>query len=314
MKILYCRVGWMNSYRGNTTEKPLGGGKYNENNIGYEVYNYLGYKGNYYGFVEVGINNSIHVERLCGEKADYAENIMVIWVATNPNGGQYIIGWYENATVYRNLQNIPENVMSIRDLKDYNIYNIYSNNVILIEPQNRTYRVKGMGHINIWYGNPEVDKDVLNYIKNYEYNYTNRIAELEKNLTDIVGAEKEAVVKIRINQDKFRENLIKKYNGKCCLFGVNHIPLLVASHIKPWAKSDSYEKLDTENGLLLCPNHDKLFDSGLISFDSNGNIIISSQLDNHNQLFLNIRNSYKINITNDNAEYFKYHRNNIFIK
>lgn len=135
---------------------------------------------------------------------------MVIWVATNPNGGQYIIGWYENATVYHNLQNIPENVMSIRDLKDYNIYNIYSNNVILIEPQNRTYRVKGMGHINIWYGNPEVDKDVLNYIKNYEYNYTNRIAELEKNLTDIVGAEKEAVVKIRINQDKFRENLIKK--------------------------------------------------------------------------------------------------------
>lgn len=265
MKILYCRVGWMNSHRGNTTEKPLGGGKYNENNIGYEVYNYLGYKGNYYGFVEVGINNSIHVERLCGEKADYAENIMVIWVATNPNGGQYIIGWYENATVYRNLQNIP-------------------------------------------------DKDVLNYIKNYEYNYTNRIAELEKNLTDIVGAEKEAVVKIRINQDKFRENLIKKYNGKCCLCGVNHIPLLVASHIKPWAKSDSYEKLDTENGLLLCPNHDKLFDSGLISFDSNGNIMISSQLDNHNQLFLNIRNSYKINITNDNAEYFKYHRNNIFIK
>lgn len=75
----------MNSYRGNTTEKPLGGGKYNENNIGYEVYNYLWYKGNYYGFVEVGINNSIHVERLCGEKADYAENIMVIWVATNPN-------------------------------------------------------------------------------------------------------------------------------------------------------------------------------------------------------------------------------------
>lgn len=100
-----------------------------------------------------------------------------------------------------------------------------------------------MGHINIWYGNPEVDKDVLNYIKNYEYNYTNRIAELEKNLTDIVGAEKEAVVKIRINQDKFRENLIKKYNGKCCLCGVNHIPVLVASHIKPWAKAIAMKNL-----------------------------------------------------------------------
>ena len=84
--------------------------------------------------------------------------------------------------------------------------------------------------------------------------------------------------------------------------------------IKTFFLKSGHSVCNSENGLLLCPNHDKLFDSGLISFDSNGNIIISSQLDNHNQLFLNIRNSYKINITNDNAEYFKYHRNNIFIK
>lgn len=65
MKILYCRVGWMKSYHGSTLEKPRGGGKYNEKNIGHEVYNFLCYKGKYYGFVEAGINKSIHVERLC---------------------------------------------------------------------------------------------------------------------------------------------------------------------------------------------------------------------------------------------------------
>ena len=104
-------------------------------------------------------------------------------------------------------------------------------------------------------------------------------------MSDITGDEREAIVKIRINQDKFRESLIKKYNGKCCLCGVDYLSMLVASHIKPWAKSDKYEKLDIENGLLLCPNHDKLFDSGLISFDSKGKIMISSKLDKNNQIF-----------------------------
>ena len=64
MKIFYCRIGWMSSYRGCSTEKPINGGLYNKDNIGHEVYNYLGYNGRYYGFVESGGNSSIHIERL----------------------------------------------------------------------------------------------------------------------------------------------------------------------------------------------------------------------------------------------------------
>lgn len=90
--------------------------------------------------------------------------------------------------------------------------------------------------------------------------------------------------------------------------------MLVASHIKPWVKSDKYEKLDIENGLLLCPNHDKLFDSGLISFDSKGKIMISSKLDKNNQIFLNVNNDYEIKMTDENASYIKYHRDNIFVE
>lgn len=39
MKIFYCRIGWMSSYRGCSTEKPINGGLYNKDNIGHEVYN-----------------------------------------------------------------------------------------------------------------------------------------------------------------------------------------------------------------------------------------------------------------------------------
>ena len=53
--------------------------------------------------------------------------------------------------------------------------------------------------------------------------------------------------------------------------------MLKASHIKPWNISDDYERLDEYNGLLLTPNLDAAFDSGLISFDKDGVILISKK-------------------------------------
>lgn len=313
MKILYCRVGWMNAYKGNTTEKPVGGGKYNQENIGHEVYNYLGYDNKYYGFVEPGIGKKIQISRLCDDKkAECAEHILVVWVAKSPLGGQRIIGWYKNATVYSEFQKVPQDAMAIRDLKEIDQYNIYSEDVFLIEPENREYCIEGIGQSNIWYGKSEIDSKVISYIENYDKENENRIDNIEKDLSGIVGEERESVVKTRVNQDKFRLELIKKYNGKCCLCGVSYEQVLVASHIKPWSKSDCYQKLDPENGLLLCPNHDKLFDSGLISFDDNGKIIISDKLDKDNRVFLNVNDTMKIDITEDNVSYIRYHRENIF--
>lgn len=315
MKILYCRIGWMNSYRGNSTEKPTGGGTYNIDNIGHEVHNYLGHEGNYYGFVEAGVNNSIHVEKLCGDKkAQYADNILAVWIARKPSGGgQYIVGWYEDATVYRVLQTVPDDAMNYRSLKDHNIYNVFSKRVFLIEAENRNFKIEGMGHSNIWYGDPETDAKVLSFVHNFAKDYEDRIAVIDDAKPNYVGEERAAVVKVRINQDKFRDNLIKKFNGKCCLCGVDCKSMLIASHIKPWSKSDEHEKLDIENGLLLCPNHDKLFDSGLISFSADGDIMISKSLSTNNRVFLNVRTDMKIVLSENNADYMKYHRDNVFV-
>ena len=314
MKILYCRVGWMNSYQGAATEKPQGGGEYNKENIGHEVHNYLGFNGKYYGFVEAGVNNTIHVERLCNDKkADYADDILIIWVARKPSGGQVIVGWYENSRVYRALQTVPAEVMEERTLKTHHSYNIYSEHVFLIEPQKRTFSIEGMGHSNIWYGNDEVDEKVSEYVTQYDSEYKNRIISIE-NEKNLIGEEKAAIVKIRINQDQFRKGLLKKYNNKCCLCGVDNQTLLLASHIKPWAKSDEHEKLDLNNGLLLCPNHDRLFDKGYISFDESGSILISESLSENSKIFMNIHDNMKIDISADNREYIRYHRENIFDK
>ena len=76
--------------------------------------------------------------------------------------------------------------------------------------------------------------------------------------------------------------------------------------------SEPNEKLDSDNGFLMCPNHDKLFDQGWISFNDNGSIIISSRLSLENRILLNITDNMKISLTEKNKKYLYYHRKNIF--
>lgn len=132
------------------------------------------------------------------------------------------------------------------------------------------------------------------------------IDEIKK--SNLVGVEKEALVRIRVNQGIFRDKLLKKYN-KCCLCYVKCKKLLIASHIKPWAASNKNEKLDENNGFLLCPNHDALFDKGFITFEDDGTIKISELLSEQDKLFLNVKNDMKIAVNDENRKYLEYHRN-----
>lgn len=136
---------------------------------------------------------------------------------------------------------------------------------------------------------------------------------IEKEISqiDVVGKERETLIKVRVNQGVFRERLLERYR-KCCLCGVSASEFLVASHIKPWCDCENEERLDINNGLLLCPNHDKLFDRGYISFDDDGQIIISTELSQTDSIFMNVNNDMHINMTEDNKKYMNYHRLNIF--
>lgn len=126
--------------------------------------------------------------------------------------------------------------------------------------------------------------------------------------------EKQALIKIRLGHSKLREDVIKA-KGECEICGLSHNRLLVASHIKPWAESDNFEKLDSKNILLLCPMHDALFDKGFISFDEHGKILISKELNEEEQALVNINEDSCINIVSEKQkEYLQYHRNNKFIK
>lgn len=83
-------------------------------------------------------------------------------------------------------------------------------------------------------------------------------------------------------QSAFRNRLIHIHGCKCLLCDIENKDMLIAGHIKRDSVCDTVdEKIDTENGFLLCANHDKLFDKYLISFDAiTGKIMISNNLTN----------------------------------
>jgi len=70
--------------------------------------------------------------------------------------------------------------------------------------------------------------------------------------------------------------------------------------------------LDEDNGLLLCPNHDYLFDNGLITFDEEGDIMISAKLGKHQIKEFEIKKSAVIVLNDRTREYMSYHREKIF--
>ncbi len=91
----------------------------------------------------------------------------------------------------------------------------------------------------------------------------------------IAPTEREALVMARRGQGRFREG-VQQFERFCRLTHVDRPEHLRASHCKPWRDSSNEERLDPENGLLLTPTIDHLFDRGYISFQSHGDLIISS--------------------------------------
>jgi putative restriction endonuclease len=83
-----------------------------------------------------------------------------------------------------------------------------------------------------------------------------------------------AIIRARKGQGLFKER-VGKIEAKCRITGVENPVHLVASHCKRWRDSTNEERLNGENGLLLTPSIDHLFDCGFIGFENNGALIIS---------------------------------------
>lgn len=134
---------------------------------------------------------------------------------------------------------------------------------------------------------------------------------LREKISSLSETEQNTITKARIGQGYFKELLLNKYSCKCALCDITTQSVLIASHIKGWADSNNSEKLNENNGLLLCAHHDALFDKHLISFEDDGRLIVSPTLSPAEIASLNIAAIGPLKVTPEMLPYLAVHRSKL---
>lgn len=183
MKILFCNIAWMKLYQGvSEDDVPRNGGKYiAENQFGNEENNFLDYNHKCYGFVMTygNLNLDKHYKEISKQESQ-VDGFTIIWCASNNDGGSRIVGWYKNATVYREQQN----QQLFTDEESSLCFNFVADaqDCYLLPEEQRTFKIEraavagkgnGFGQSNVWYAESayaqnELIPKVLQYIEEYD--------------------------------------------------------------------------------------------------------------------------------------------------
>ena len=134
---------------------------------------------------------------------------------------------------------------------------------------------------------------------------------LELNLPNVT--ERSGLITSRVGQGAYRKRIIHRWEYKCAVTNFNKLDILIASHIVPWSKATDHERLDVNNGLLLSPIYDALFDKHLITFDNKGKIQLSDKIENSAYQKIGVTGREQISdLSMYNVQYLDRH-NQIFI-
>jgi hypothetical protein len=292
----------MENYQGITdTDKLINGGKYvDDYKVGGEIYNFKNFNGFCYGYVQPVSKKdnisggTININELGAHSSDeFITGVDVILTAYRPKSkthksGTVVVGWYKNATVYRNKQKgHPKRFYDIqKQLFGYRFKTEFHNATLLPEDERNLFvpiagglnGIKGgLGQSNVWYALnsnkseliSQFKEDVISILYSTSLKQDEIVKDLEEiNRSNSKDTEKEMLSKARIGQGQFRKDVIRIWGigERCAVTGIDLPQLLIASHIKPWRSSENLERLDPTNGILLATHLDMLFDNYLISF------------------------------------------------
>ncbi|MBI2254747.1 MAG: HNH endonuclease [Proteobacteria bacterium] len=134
--------------------------------------------------------------------------------------------------------------------------------------------------------------------------------------TALAETERTAIIRARRGQGLFRDR-VSKIEQRCRITGVDNPVHLVASHCKPWRDASNEERLDGENGLLLTPSIDHLFDRGFISFEDNGRLLVSpvAQRDSLHRMGVETQSTLNVgSFSQGQRQFLDFHRSSVFLK
>ena len=146
--------------------------------------------------------------------------------------------------------------------------------------------------------------------------WESRIEQTIESDMEIPATDRRAIVNARRGQGLFKQRVMK-IEERCRVTGVNNPLHLVASHCKPWRDATNKERLDGENGLLLTPSIDHLFDRGFISFENGGQLVISPVAHRPSLQRMGIAVNEAINVgafSEGQRRYLDFHRDAVLLK
>lgn len=180
-QLVFINIGWMVNYAGPSSNDPTLGnfGHLKTHDVGHEAWNFKPLRGKVYGYVPR--NARIRLERLGGARAaESTSGVTVIWIARNPrNGRTYIVGWYKNATVYRNSDAITRRRSS--EFEVHYQVETKDGDATLLRPDARVFpiptaKTKGnLGQSPVWYGKDDVFRKMV-----HDYIYEGRLPPMPK--------------------------------------------------------------------------------------------------------------------------------------
>jgi hypothetical protein len=137
-----------------------------------------------------------------------------------------------------------------------------------------------------------------------------------ENAQEIPETERQSLIVARRGQGLFKERVMR-IERLCRVTRVERPEHLRASHCKPWRDSSNEERLNGENGLLLTPSIDHLFDRGFISFEDAGRLIVSPVAHRESLRRMGIEIEQPVNVgafSEGQRAFLDYHRNSVLLQ
>lgn len=274
MSVLFCNVGWMERYDGIDGDSIERGGSYNKDSIGHEVCNFSSVDGKVYGYVQP--TGQIKIERLgAGKNDDYVSGVTVIWTAGPDSGGTAVVGWYRNATVFREAQKIgrPTALQKSNGLDTYRVV-ASAADATLLPSDSRSFMIPravkgGIGQSNVWYADsPDSEAIVARVLRLVESNGVgDSLPDVDRDAYGFEGNPR-LVAHMRrernasIVQKKKKEVLGKTGALRCeaCGFdfaktyGEHGKEFCEVHHLVPLHKSDGITKTELNELAVVCSN------------------------------------------------------------
>ncbi len=263
----------MREYNGIAGDSIEHGGSYNNESTGKEVCNFSSIRGNVFGYVRP--TGQIKIEKLgVDENASSVSGVTVVWTAGPETGGTAIIGWYKNATVFRDRQELHNKtkIQKENELSDYRI-KAKSEDVILLPPEERNLLIPraikgGIGQSNVWYADsPESKVHVQRVLKLIKNGFSEELPDVDRFMSG-----KEGNPRLIVHLQRERNQVLVKKKKKQVLNSTGKLKCEVCDfnfqsffgeigegfcevhHLQPLSKIDGEVNTTLEDLAIVCSN------------------------------------------------------------